>query len=75
MSERTWKSVDQKKPPNGVRVLVAFDLPEWGVFIAQYFKETPIASEHWHFDNAAFNLLKPSFWMPLPEPPESEDVQ
>ena len=72
MKDSTWRNFDKKKPPNAVRVLVSFDIPEWGVFIAAYYKETPIEEAHWHFDNAAFNMLMPKYWLPLPEPPAKE---
>lgn len=69
-----WKKFAEKKPPNGVRVLVAFDISDWSVFIASYHKGTEVSEEHWTFDNAAFNLLTPTFWMPLPEVPKGRSA-
>lgn len=64
---KRWIPVTERLPEKGVNVIVLGS--RGGVYTAQY-----KGSIYWHKLNARNHMCEPTHWMPLPEPPASENV-
>ena len=65
-----WIRTADKLPTDNDDDMLAFD-PELGIVMAYYESANAYEKSRWWCDHAG--TIQPTHWMPLPEPPQTED--
>lgn len=68
-AKHQWIPVTEQRPANNMDVLIFY---EWTGRSDTVYREVQIASIE-QLENDPSEMFRPIAWMPLPEPPESED--